>query len=86
MPRRSTNTRHACCPSPTEIIEPPTFDQRLEAQVVLPGQRAVLEVKVSGKPPPRVTWTRDGRPIKDGDNGVVISQRDNHHTLTIENG
>ncbi|XP_043207626.1 muscle M-line assembly protein unc-89-like isoform X2 [Amphibalanus amphitrite] len=68
-----------------KIIEPPTFDQRLEAQVVLPGQKAVLEVKVSGLPPPKVTWTRDGRPISDGENGVVISQNENHHTLTIEN-
>ena len=54
--------------------------------MVQPGQRAVLEVRVSGKPLPEVTWTKDGRSISDETEGVTIGRQENRHTLTIENG
>ena len=41
-----------------------------------------LQVKVAGKPTPKVTWTKNGRPIKPSDN-IDIDVDDDIHTLTI---
>lgn len=69
----------------SETIFPPVFGKRLQAQVVPRGERARLEVEVTGTPEPTVTWYKDDVPIKSSDLFRIIHQG-NCHTLIIDKG
>uniref|UniRef100_A0A1I8PBC8 Ig-like domain-containing protein n=1 Tax=Stomoxys calcitrans TaxID=35570 RepID=A0A1I8PBC8_STOCA len=66
-------------------IFPPVFGKRLQAQVMKKNERIVMEVEVTGLPPPSIVWMKDEKPL----NEAEISQHrllvnGNCHTLIIE--
>ncbi|KAK6627495.1 hypothetical protein RUM44_009973 [Polyplax serrata] len=63
---------------------PPVLGKRLQAQVVPRGERARLEIEVTGSPEPTVTWYKDDKPIKSSDM-FRIHHQGNCYTLTIDN-
>ncbi|XP_012583660.1 PREDICTED: striated muscle preferentially expressed protein kinase isoform X2 [Condylura cristata] len=46
----------------------PLFTRPLEDVEVLEGRAARLDCKISGSPPPSVTWTHFGRPVEESEN------------------
>lgn len=41
------------------------FGRRLQAQCVRRGDRAILDVEVSGTPEPTLSWFKDNRPVQE---------------------
>ena len=61
---------------------PPKFDQRLHSKEVREGEAVRFTVKVTGKPPPEVTWYREGSQIVSSPD-FEIQQEGNIHSLYI---
>lgn len=64
-------------------IFPPVLGKRLQSQTLPKGERARMEVEVTGTPDPTVTWYKDDEPIKSCDLFRIITQG-NSHILIIE--
>ncbi|GAB1285124.1 Striated muscle-specific serine/threonine-protein kinase [Apodemus speciosus] len=60
----------------------PLFTRLLEDLEVLEGRAARLDCKISGTPPPSVTWTHFGHPVNEGDN-LRLRQDGGLHSLHI---
>ncbi|KAJ6665501.1 hypothetical protein lerEdw1_003342 [Lerista edwardsae] len=60
----------------------PLFTRKLEPVAVVEGRTARFDCKISGEPPPTVSWTRFGQPVQEGE--TVRSQQDGGlHSLVI---
>ncbi|XP_055967665.1 LOW QUALITY PROTEIN: striated muscle preferentially expressed protein kinase [Sorex fumeus] len=60
----------------------PLFTRQLEDVEVLEGRAARLDCKISGTPPPSVTWTHFGRPLQESEN-IRLQQDGGLHALHI---
>ncbi|XP_051009996.1 striated muscle preferentially expressed protein kinase isoform X3 [Acomys russatus] len=60
----------------------PLFTRLLEDVEVLEGRAARLDCKISGTPPPSVTWTHFGHPVNESEN-VRLQQDGGLHSLHI---
>ncbi|OCT60995.1 hypothetical protein XELAEV_18047020mg [Xenopus laevis] len=60
----------------------PLFTRKLSDRDVIEGRTARLDCKISGTPPPVVTWTHFGQPIEESEN-IHIIREGGHHTLLI---
>ncbi|XP_058521028.1 striated muscle preferentially expressed protein kinase isoform X1 [Ochotona princeps] len=60
----------------------PLFTRLLEDMEVLEGRAARFDCKVSGTPPPAVTWTHFGRPVEESEN-LRLHQDGGLHSLHI---
>ncbi|XP_060224648.1 striated muscle-specific serine/threonine-protein kinase isoform X5 [Meriones unguiculatus] len=60
----------------------PLFTRLLEDVEVLEGRAARLDCKISGTPPPSVSWTHFGHPIKESEN-LRLQQDGGLHSLHI---
>ncbi|XP_065160451.1 titin-like isoform X4 [Atheta coriaria] len=68
-----------------KTIFPPVFGRRLQAQVISKGQRAIMEVEISGTPDPEITWFKDGQPIKtDAGSDYKLIAQGNCQRLILE--
>lgn len=48
-----------------EPAESPTFSVPLSNVMARAGQKIKLECEVSGLPPPQLTWSHNGKPVKE---------------------
>ncbi|XP_059963330.1 striated muscle preferentially expressed protein kinase isoform X10 [Mesoplodon densirostris] len=60
----------------------PLFTWMLEDVEVLEGRAARFDCKISGSPPPSVTWTQFGRPVEESEN-LRLRQEGGLHSLHI---
>ncbi|XP_021568477.1 LOW QUALITY PROTEIN: striated muscle preferentially expressed protein kinase [Carlito syrichta] len=60
----------------------PLFTRLLEDVEVLEGRAAHFDCKISGTPPPAVTWTHFGRPVEESEN-LRLRQDGGLHSLHI---
>ncbi|XP_077011349.1 striated muscle preferentially expressed protein kinase isoform X7 [Tamandua tetradactyla] len=60
----------------------PLFTRLLEDMEVLEGRAARFDCKISGTPPPSVTWTHFGQPVEESEN-VRLQQDGGLHSLHI---
>ncbi|XP_053140297.1 striated muscle preferentially expressed protein kinase isoform X2 [Hemicordylus capensis] len=60
----------------------PLFTRKLEAVAVVEGRTARFDCKISGDPPPTVTWTRFGQPVQEGET-MRLQQDGGLHSLII---
>ncbi|XP_060008011.1 striated muscle preferentially expressed protein kinase isoform X3 [Lagenorhynchus albirostris] len=60
----------------------PLFTWLLEDIEVLEGRAARFDCKISGSPPPSVTWTQFGRPVEESEN-LRLRQEGGLHSLHI---
>uniref|UniRef100_A0A671TMN9 Ig-like domain-containing protein n=1 Tax=Sparus aurata TaxID=8175 RepID=A0A671TMN9_SPAAU len=56
------------------IAEPPSFVEELKALEVVKGSTAVFACKVAGSAPFKVTWIKDGKPIKSSQKYLIDSE------------
>uniref|UniRef100_A0A1B6FN80 Obscurin n=1 Tax=Cuerna arida TaxID=1464854 RepID=A0A1B6FN80_9HEMI len=63
----------------------PTFLAQLQPVSVVEGFPAKMEVKVSGHPPPKISWFLDGKPIvPDGKHIKIVDGPDGQQSLVID--
>ncbi|XP_075037113.1 striated muscle preferentially expressed protein kinase isoform X2 [Mixophyes fleayi] len=60
----------------------PLFTRKMSDRDVVEGRTARLDCKISGTPPPAVTWTHFGRPVEESET-VHIQRERGHYTLLI---
>ncbi|XP_075465724.1 striated muscle preferentially expressed protein kinase isoform X4 [Ascaphus truei] len=60
----------------------PLFTRKMLDRDVVEGRTARLDCKISGTPPPVITWTHFGRPVQESD-ALRIERDRGHHTLLI---
>ncbi|KAM4697498.1 striated muscle preferentially expressed protein kinase [Rhinophrynus dorsalis] len=60
----------------------PLFTRKMSDRDAIEGRTARLDCKISGTPPPVVTWTHFGRPVEEGE-AVHILREGGHHILLI---
>ncbi|NP_001007110.2 striated muscle preferentially expressed protein kinase [Danio rerio] len=60
----------------------PLFTRKLEVLEAIEGRSAQFDCKVSGCPPPEVTWTHCEKPLVESDN-IHILNVNGHHSLLI---
>ncbi|XP_078535314.1 striated muscle preferentially expressed protein kinase isoform X2 [Lissotriton helveticus] len=60
----------------------PMFTRKMEDLDVVEGRTARLDCKISGTPPPAVTWTHFGQPVKESETVRVLKEK-GHHSLVI---
>ncbi|XP_012867202.1 PREDICTED: striated muscle preferentially expressed protein kinase [Dipodomys ordii] len=60
----------------------PLFTRLLEDIEVLEGRAARFDCKISGTPPPSITWTHFGRPVEESEN-LRLRQEGGLHSLHI---
>ncbi|PIO53648.1 immunoglobulin I-set domain protein, partial [Teladorsagia circumcincta] len=70
--------------APEQEGEAPDFIQPVRPVVVVEGETAVLEGKLSGKPKPTVKWYKNGEIIKPTDRVVIDSLDDGTQRLTVK--
>ncbi|KAK5981099.1 hypothetical protein GCK32_014702, partial [Trichostrongylus colubriformis] len=70
--------------APEQEGEAPDFIQPVRPVVVVEGETAVLEGKLSGKPKPTVKWYKNGENIKPTDHFVIDSLDDGTQRLTVK--
>ncbi|CAK9803493.1 sls [Anthophora plagiata] len=59
--------------------EPPEILEPLQSYVVREGETVVLSTQIVGNPAPKVTWYKNGKPLK----GLTPKQDDHVNTLTL---
>uniref|UniRef100_A0A8B9M096 Striated muscle enriched protein kinase a n=1 Tax=Astyanax mexicanus TaxID=7994 RepID=A0A8B9M096_ASTMX len=59
----------------------PLFTRKLDLLEVLEGRSARFDCKVSGSPPPRVTWTHCEHPVVENENIHILSEGGRHSLL-----
>lgn len=62
----------------TNEKEPPQVLEPLRNMIIREGESAVLTTQIVGNPTPKITWYKDGKPLK----GVTKTDKD-IHTLTL---
>ncbi|XP_029460871.1 striated muscle preferentially expressed protein kinase [Rhinatrema bivittatum] len=60
----------------------PLFTRKMQDLDVIEGRTARLDCKISGTPPPVVTWTHFGQPVEESET-VHIRKEKGHHSLII---
>ncbi|XP_018410415.1 PREDICTED: striated muscle preferentially expressed protein kinase [Nanorana parkeri] len=60
----------------------PLFTRKMQDRDVVEGRTARLDCKISGTPPPVVTWTHFGQPVEESETLHILRER-GHHTLLI---
>ncbi|XP_068102124.1 striated muscle preferentially expressed protein kinase isoform X2 [Hyperolius riggenbachi] len=60
----------------------PLFTRKMQDRDVVEGRTARLDCKISGTPPPAVTWTHFGQPVEETETVHILKER-GHHTLLI---
>ncbi|XP_073401555.1 striated muscle preferentially expressed protein kinase isoform X4 [Dendrobates tinctorius] len=60
----------------------PLFTRKMSDRDVIEGRTARLDCKISGTPPPVVTWMRDGHPVEESETLHILQER-GYHTLLI---
>ncbi|XP_069838652.1 striated muscle preferentially expressed protein kinase isoform X2 [Dendropsophus ebraccatus] len=60
----------------------PLFTRKMADREVIEGRTARLDCKISGTPPPVVTWMHDGRPVEENESVHILKER-GYHTLLI---
>ncbi|XP_066467680.1 striated muscle preferentially expressed protein kinase isoform X2 [Tiliqua scincoides] len=60
----------------------PLFTRKLEPVAVVEGRTARFDCKISGEPPPTVSWTRFGQPVQEGET-MRLQQDGGLHSLVI---
>ncbi|XP_037503804.1 obscurin isoform X6 [Rhipicephalus sanguineus] len=63
--------------------EAPTFIRRMADTVAVIGDKVRFEVRVAGKPTPKVTWYKDGEELLES-RRVEIKQDGDTHTITLK--
>lgn len=51
---------------------------------IIEDDNLTLEVKVDGQPKPKVTWSKDGEPLKESES-VTIEEKDDYYRIKIKN-
>ncbi|XP_072539916.1 striated muscle preferentially expressed protein kinase [Salminus brasiliensis] len=59
----------------------PLFTRKLDALEVLEGRSARFDCKVSGSPPPKVTWTHCEQPVVENENIHILTEGGRHSLL-----
>ncbi|XP_055314991.1 uncharacterized protein LOC129575416 isoform X3 [Sitodiplosis mosellana] len=66
-------------------IFPPVFGHRLQAKVAKCGERVIMDIEVSGIPPPTITFYKDDKPLHESNiSAHKIRSSGNCYTLVIE--
>ncbi|XP_069472981.1 striated muscle preferentially expressed protein kinase isoform X2 [Ambystoma mexicanum] len=60
----------------------PLFTRKMEDLDVVEGRTARLDCKISGTPPPIVTWTHFGQLVEEGETVHILKEK-GHHSLVI---
>ncbi|XP_071978466.1 striated muscle preferentially expressed protein kinase isoform X3 [Engystomops pustulosus] len=60
----------------------PLFTRKMSDRDVIEGRTARLDCKISGTPPPAVTWMHDARPVEETESVHILKER-GYHTLLI---
>ncbi|XP_075173221.1 striated muscle preferentially expressed protein kinase isoform X3 [Anomaloglossus baeobatrachus] len=60
----------------------PLFTRKMSDRDVIEGRTGRLDCKISGTPPPVVTWMHDGRPVEESEILHILQER-GYHTLLI---
>lgn len=63
----------------TDKHEPPEILEPLQSYVIREGETVVLSTQIVGNPAPKVTWYKNGKPLKD----LIPKQDDHVNTLTL---
>lgn len=67
-------------------VFPPVFGRRLQAQVIKNGEKAIMDVEVTGMPEPKVNWFKDDQPFVPPSENYRLVQQGNCYKLIIEKG
>ncbi|XP_067399767.1 striated muscle preferentially expressed protein kinase [Emydura macquarii macquarii] len=59
----------------------PLFTRKLEDLLVVEGRTARFDCRISGTPPPTVTWTHFGQPVEEGENLQLQRERGLHSLI-----
>lgn len=59
--------------------EPPEILEELQSHIVKEGETVVLSTQIVGNPSPKITWYKDGKPIK----GLQLKQDGHVNTLNL---
>lgn len=62
----------------TASVIPPSFAQKLQSQDVSEGSPVRFIIRVSGQPPPEVTWYKDGTKLTSSPDFEIIQEGDLH--------
>nr|XP_036871981.1 striated muscle preferentially expressed protein kinase isoform X2 [Manis javanica] len=65
-----------------EPLEAPLFEIPLQNAVVAPGTDTLLKCIITANPPPRVSWQKDGSPLR-SDGRLLIRAEGERHTLLL---
>ncbi|KHJ47618.1 immunoglobulin I-set domain protein [Trichuris suis] len=65
--------------------QPPSFVQKINSQVIVEGNRIMMELKVVGTPPIDVTWLRNDVPIVATPDINIIKDGSGWHRLVLNN-
>ncbi|XP_044293904.1 striated muscle preferentially expressed protein kinase isoform X2 [Varanus komodoensis] len=61
----------------------PLFTRKLEAVAVVEGRTARFDCKISGEPPPTITWTRFGQPVQEGETARLLRDGGLHSLVML---
>ncbi|KAJ3584452.1 hypothetical protein NHX12_014947, partial [Muraenolepis orangiensis] len=62
---------------------PPVFHIKLKDRVLLDGDPVTLSCLPAGSPPPKITWTKDRKPVEVDNRVSLISHQDGRQLLVI---
>lgn len=82
LPSRDTSVDDSEMASEKEPTKP-SIQLQLRDQTVVEGKTVLLECVIVGQPEPEVIWYRDGEPVKESDDILLLFQGD-HCSLLIK--
>uniref|UniRef100_A0A914BWB4 Ig-like domain-containing protein n=1 Tax=Acrobeloides nanus TaxID=290746 RepID=A0A914BWB4_9BILA len=82
--RLTVQPRRVAPPKPAIRVEAPAFTPSLTNQTVREGQQAVLQVRTTGEPEPKVTWKFQDRPIQTSETTQLIFESNGWSRVVIE--
>lgn len=62
----------------------PVFDKRLQPVEVTAGQSVDLECHLTGSPPVKVTWLKDGKEMRSGGNYKISYVENTPHLIILK--